>query len=146
MNVLLLSTSAAGHQWLGAALATFADEPEINRCDSADHALRVLQIHDAVHLVVVDADLIPCEVAPGIKALWRACRGAVLVAIASVPSQAEMVSCVNAWALGCVPRSLHSKDLGQVLAHVAGGSLWVPICDRWQGEALTVRLASPRCP
>ena len=126
MNVLLLSASAAAHQWLDAALATFADEAEINRCDSVDHALRVLQIHDAVHLVVVDADLIPCEVAPAIKALWRACRGAVLVAIASTPSQAEMVLCVNAGALGYVPRSLGSNDLGQVLAHVAAGSLWVP--------------------
>lgn len=126
MNVLLLSASAATRQWLECALMTFIDEPEINVCDSVDFGLRVLQVDGDVQVVVIDADLVPCEVAPAIKALWRGCRSATLVVAATAPGRAEMVTCVNAGALGYVPRSLSPQDFGKVLTHVTGGSLWVP--------------------
>lgn len=126
MNVMLLSASAVAHGWLQASLSTLVGNHEINRCDSVELGLRILQVDDNVQLVIVDADLVPCEVAPAIKALWRTCRSAVLVAIASAPTHAEMVLCVNAGALGYVPRWLTPKDLGQVLGHLVEGSLWLP--------------------
>jgi DNA-binding NarL/FixJ family response regulator len=126
MNILLLTASAATRDWLMAGCGLLPEAPEINCCGSLDFGLRVLQVHDEVHLIVVDADLLHCEVVDAIKQLWRACHSAAVVAAVSSPTETQMVECVNAGALGYVPRTMAADALGRVLAHVAQGGLWLP--------------------
>jgi DNA-binding NarL/FixJ family response regulator len=126
MNILLLTASAATRDWLVAGCGSFDEAAEINCCGSLDLALRVLQVHDEVHMIVVDADLLDCEVVDAIKQLWRSCRSAVLVAAVSSPSETQMRDCVTAGALGYLPRTLNADTVGRVLAHVGDGGLWVP--------------------
>lgn len=126
MNILLLTASAATREWLMAGCGSFDEAPEINCCGSLDLALRVLQVHDEVHLIVVDADLLHCDVIDAIKQLWRACRSAAVAAAVTAPIEGQMIDCVNAGALGYLPRSMAADDLGRILEHVADGGLWLP--------------------
>lgn len=128
MNILLLSACGATHQWVQAGCARLEApvETEVNRCDTVDFGLRVLQVHDDVHMIMVDAEPLEREAVNAIKVLWRACRSASLMVIASRPCADEMVSCVNAGALGYVPRATAPDALGRILAHVADGGLWLP--------------------
>ena len=126
MNVLLLSASPATQRWLRDGCGTAEGPAEINRCSSLDFGLRVLEVDDEVHMIAVDADLMQQATVDAIKQLWRACRSASVLAIASSPTMDEMVACVNAGALGYVPRAVCSADLARVLTHVADGGLWLP--------------------
>lgn len=126
VNILLLSACEAVQAWLCEGVASFDQATEINRCTTLDFGLRVLQVHDEVHMIVVDEDLVGTETADAVKRLWRACGSAAVIAVASAPSMSQMVACVNAGAVGYLPRGLQGQDLVKVLAHVSEGGHWLP--------------------
>lgn len=125
MNVLVISASAATRAWLAEAASTFDTPTEVNFSEDVSFAINVLQVHDDVHVILLDLDTVDGAVA-STKELWRAGRSAAVVVVAERPTSASMIDCIRAGAMAYVPRSTSSADLNQILACVREGVLWLP--------------------
>ena len=127
MNFLLISSLPHVRDWARAAAVQ-----DISGRDGVVHEVRhveagnsLLRARDHIDLVLLDLDVAGLGAAD-VGRLWSTRPGTNIAVARWLTTEADLVACVRAGALGYFPKELSRDALAIAMSVVAQGMLWCP--------------------
>ena len=124
MNLLVVSSSQHIPQWVGEA-ASVVDDLTVSGVRWIEEGNARLRACDDFDLVLIDLDTAGLGAAD-VRRVWSTRPGVNIAVTRWLASEADLVECVKAGALGYFPKELSAAALGAAMRLVAQGMLWCP--------------------
>lgn len=126
MNLLVVSSLQHVLQWVDEAASVVEDDVTVSKVGWIEEANELLRARDDFYLMLIDLDTTGGHGAAVVSRVWSTRRGVNIAATRWLASEAELVECVKAGALGYFPKELSARALGTAMRLVAQGVLWCP--------------------